>query len=279
MQQQTPFILFVATFIGFSIVFGGAPPAGAADTAAVKASYEQGVAAFNQEQFDVALEHFKEAYNLSEKPAILYNIAICEENLGNTDLAIAYYELYLEESPHADDARIVRQKVAHLKNPDEVPAPVTETADETETTNPPADAASTTTTAPTDSAAGPLLVYTPPDPNAHRYSVLQGLLIGGGSLFIVTGTLTGVSAYKKYNSYESVCAPNCTDAEVNKVKRLSIATDIQLGIGIAALASGIIWKIVYRKRIRERAVQPVSSLFAGPFFNSFASGLAVAGRF
>jgi tetratricopeptide (TPR) repeat protein len=277
MQQHTLFIFMVSVLIALCIGL----PAGADETQSAKASYDAGVAAYNQQQYDVALEHFTEAYNLSEKPAILYNIAICEEKLGNAEHAIAYFELYLEEMPHAEDAELVQKKVAYLKNPEEVPDPTEEIAEAP--TEPDTTAANVITDTSlklsTDTSAGPLRVEAPPDPNAHRYNVMQGLLIGGGTIFLVTGTLTAVTAYKKNDNLKSVCAPQCSDADVKTVKSLAVATDIQLGLGIAALTSGIVWKLVYRKRTRERASQSLSALSIGPYVNSSGNGLAVTGRF
>ena len=275
MQQLQPIgVLIITLFIGFAV----SAPVRGDDTETAKDEYHKGVAAFELKEYDVALAHFTESYNLSGKPGILYNLAVCQEKLGQTDRAIAYYELYLEEVPDAEDQDAVRKKVAVLKNPDAVaeesdaakkdPAPAPEPSKEVSQKENAANVPS-----------GPLQAEIPPDPNADRYNLMQGLLIGGGTLLLVTGGLTTVAAFRKHSSYETVCAPNCSDSQVTTVKRLALAADIQMGLGMVALASGIIWKIVYRKKRAKIESRGMSALSIVPTGDGYGGGLFVLGRF
>ena len=76
-----------------------------------------GKAHFQEERYEEAMKAFTESYNLSSEPNLLYNLGTTAERLGDTERAIAYYELYLEELPEAPDAEQVKMRVAALKAP------------------------------------------------------------------------------------------------------------------------------------------------------------------
>ena len=275
MQQPKTYRVWVmAAFLGLCISM----PVLGDDTATAKEMYQQGVDAFKQNEFETALENFTEAYNLSGKPGILFNLALCQEKLGQTDRAIAYYELYLEEVPDAEDADAVRSKIDALNNPDALPAAPAE-ASTAETPEKPAEEIQQVNDNSANTATGPLQVEIPPDPNARKYNIIQGLLVGGGTLLLVTGGLTTVAAFRKHSSYEDVCAPYCSDSQVKTVKRLALAADIQMGLGIASLATGIIWRVVYKQKRKRIESQSGAALTFSPVMNASTGGFAVMGRF
>jgi len=65
------------------------------DLEQAKTRYEEGKRHFEAGAFDQALAAFTEAYNLSNKPDLLFNLAVCSEKLGQFDKAIAFYERYV----------------------------------------------------------------------------------------------------------------------------------------------------------------------------------------
>ncbi|MBN2529797.1 MAG: tetratricopeptide repeat protein [Deltaproteobacteria bacterium] len=280
-HHQTHVIWIIAFFIG---IFR--PHFAIADELEdAKAAYRDGVTSFSKGEYDTALAYFTDAYNLSGKPEILYNLAVCQEKLGQTDHAIAYFELYLEELPDAEDAAAVRQKVAQLKDPEAAAKAAEEErkanaakAEEVRKKKESEEAqksAMAKNTGP--SKDGPLKVIAPPDPNAHRTYVQQGVLLGIGGLFIVTGGVTATVAYQNYKDFKDTCAPTCSKDKVQRVKRLGVAADIQFGIGLAAITTGVIWKILtYR---RKKALESRGPFSLHPLLTPSQGGLAVTGRF
>jgi tetratricopeptide (TPR) repeat protein len=257
------------------------PQSATADDSDIKAAakaYKEGKAAFEQGNFKEALAAFTESYNLSEKPDLLYNLAICNEKMGEKEKAIALYELYLEEKPQAEDKKKVQKKVAELKGlasaaDDEKNNPASQdmqsgsetgntTAEKTDETT-----ADKTSNSQTDLSENMKLTVAPPkDPAVQKRRLAQGLLIGIGSLTLASGILTGIASYKNYNTYKDTCSPYCSDDKVSKVKGLAIAADIQMGIGIAAIASGIIWLVVDKhksKKKMKKATLPIINLADG----------------
>ncbi|MBN2341011.1 MAG: hypothetical protein JXX29_06060 [Deltaproteobacteria bacterium] len=275
MQQRKMFFGIMMVLV---LSMGTTVSAQSEDLEKAQEIYRKAVEAFSQKTYEDALAQFKEAYNLSQKPAILYNLAVCHEKLKQTDHAIAYYELYLEEVPEAEDAAFVKQKVAWLKDPENNPPPAVE-KESTEEANAPDEETIPAPVAETRTEPDqPLTVVAPVDPNVRQKRIIQGLLIGVGSLVFATGGLTAIAAYKKYDGYETVCAPDCSDDQVTKVRRLSIAADIQMGVGLAALTTGVVWMILDRKKERLRDVG-VSAWRLHPFVSPIASGIGVGRRF
>lgn len=245
--------------------------------------YKSGKRAYSLGNYEDALAAFTEAYNLSEKPDLLYNLAVCHEKLGQTDKAIAYYELYLEEKPDASDKDKVNEKIRTLTDPsaptDDVPlegAPTEDTqpdspATPTSTEN---TASSNTTTAQTEFDIEQALAPEEKEP-INKHKLAQGLLIGVGSLVIASGTLTAIGAYKKYSSYENICAPNCSDSQVSKTKALAIAADVQIVVGVAAVGAGLAWYFIDKKKNRMES----ASLRLSPSASAQGAGLLLQGQF
>jgi tetratricopeptide (TPR) repeat protein len=96
------------------------PPAALAADAPVspeaKRHVELGVDHYNAGRYAEAVKEFELAYRLSNRPALLFNIARAESKLGHEEAAIAFLHRYLEERPNAPDAPAVLAEIeAHEK--------------------------------------------------------------------------------------------------------------------------------------------------------------------
>lgn len=87
-----------------------------ADTEAAEAQarilYAAGEAEFAAGRYAEALGPFVQAYELTSHPALLYNIGICHERLGQDEEALRYYERYLEEDHDAVNRVDVERRIA-----------------------------------------------------------------------------------------------------------------------------------------------------------------------
>lgn len=79
-----------------------------------KKLYKQGRKLLKKGEDAEAAKVFLEAYELSQKPEILYFIAVSLENTGDLISASKYYEQYLEEVPEAKNADKVLDKILEL---------------------------------------------------------------------------------------------------------------------------------------------------------------------
>lgn len=95
---------------------GATPPTattGDGDVELAKRHFKLGEELYNRSDFKNALPEFVKAYELSNKPALLYNIARCHEFMGNLDQAVKTYEAYLATGP--DNVAVIERRVANLK--------------------------------------------------------------------------------------------------------------------------------------------------------------------
>ena len=89
--------------------------------------YQRGSSAFDAGRFADALEHFEHAYELSPRPALLYNIGTSADRLRRNQRALEAFEAYLAAVPDAEQrdhvqARLVvlREAIAHEAEIEEV---------------------------------------------------------------------------------------------------------------------------------------------------------------
>jgi hypothetical protein len=87
----------------------------AADDRRARRMFSQGKAAFDNGRYERALGSFRDAYALSPRPRLLYNIAKAEDKLGRLADARAHYRLFLKAEPGADNQLEVTQRVAEIE--------------------------------------------------------------------------------------------------------------------------------------------------------------------
>jgi len=80
-----------------------------------RALYEAGRIAFDAGRFDQALEHFEQSYELSERPALLYNIGTTADRLRRNEDALEAFEAYLEAMPEASNRASVEARISVLR--------------------------------------------------------------------------------------------------------------------------------------------------------------------
>jgi hypothetical protein len=119
--------------------------------------------------------------------------------------------------------------------------------------------------------APPLEVKPKGGPGAMPY--LLGTLgiagLGGGGLLTYWG--------KKDNDLLAQCSPNCSQASVDHIRKLYLASDISLGIGATALATSLIWFITSPSSQEKPPSQAAYRLDVQP---TPAGGFAtISGRF
>ncbi|HZS37763.1 MAG TPA: hypothetical protein VFF06_13090 [Polyangia bacterium] len=76
-----------------------------------KRHVDLGMQHYEAGRYQDAIGEFELAYRLSQRAALLYNIARAEAKLGHDDAAIAFLRRYLEERPDAPDAPAVRAEI------------------------------------------------------------------------------------------------------------------------------------------------------------------------
>lgn len=71
------------------------------DDSEARALFDAGEAAYAAGRFDAALSRFQEAYELSHRPIILWNIALAADRARQDTLALETYRRFLDEVPES----------------------------------------------------------------------------------------------------------------------------------------------------------------------------------
>jgi hypothetical protein len=227
-----------------------------------KAHFLAGQSYYDQASYTDALREFTEAYRISKRPALLYNIARCHEAVENYPEAVKMLEAYLEADPTTSDRSAVEQRITNLKGrqaqarkPEPPPQPV----------------------------AQPLAPQPQPSPPPEHRKRLYTWIVGGvGAAALLAALGTGVASQLQYGDLTSKCSGNVCDPTVvdnaqkriDSGKRLALATDILWPIGAAAVATGVVlFFLEGRHPHKERASLVV------PLVGPSLGGLAVAHDF
>jgi hypothetical protein len=206
----------------------------------------------DESNYDKAISYFNDAYSIDcSVHAILPIIATAYERKGDKTEAVRALEEYLRRVPNAGDREHVERRIKNLNDQLAHEAPPASAASSA-TAVVPAPAASTT---PPDASAAPAAslaasgAATPPEEQPKRGSagpwIVGGLgaaaLIGGVVLYVVgSGDIsTAVSACPS----RSECAPSVA-SQGNDGRTLKTVGAVVGGVGIGAVAAGLVWLLV-----------------------------------
>ncbi len=233
-----------------------ADPAYAEDLA--RQRFQLGRLHYDNGEFQQAAENFEEAYRLSKREVLWYNIHLAHRDAGNGAKAAEALRNYLARveaiSNRAQlEARLIaldkQVKEAESRRSAEEKATADRQAQEAE-----AARRDATKSVQTD------------EPSKVRKYLPYGLM-GAGGLLVVGGVLTGVMASSARSDLEEKCpdnrCPEGVDADGLKSSGTTLAyTSLALyGVGIAtAAAGGVLWFLDWRKS-RVSTEPPVTGAF------------------
>ncbi|HEX9100985.1 MAG TPA: tetratricopeptide repeat protein [Polyangia bacterium] len=234
-----------------------------------KAHFLAGQSYYDQASYADALREFNEAYRISKRPALLYNVARCHEALEEYADAVKLLQRYLDEDPQTTDRAAVEARIAALKER-EAARDQAQAAAPAEAQKPPS-----TAQPPPATASAPVA----PAPRKRLYTWIVG---GVGVAALAAALGTGVASQLDYNDLSSKCTGNACDpamvanaqSKINSGKKLALATDVLWPIGAAAVVAGVVLFFVegrHASKERARLILPL----VGPSLG----GLAVAHDF
>ena len=94
----------------------------AAPPPSARASYEEGLQAYQQQRYQPAADAFERAYAISGTPLILFNIGQCYRKLGVVPRALEAYRRYLAIAPTTDPPATANEARGYIREL-EAPAP------------------------------------------------------------------------------------------------------------------------------------------------------------
>jgi tetratricopeptide (TPR) repeat protein len=107
-------LLAAMMFLGLALDVSPAAAQSSADEEA-RVHFEAGRVAFSRGRYESALASFQEAYELSQRPALLYNIGTTYDRLRRDREAIEAFEQFLELAPESDLVPEVQERVRILR--------------------------------------------------------------------------------------------------------------------------------------------------------------------
>lgn len=221
-----------------------------------KKEFASGTSAYQNGEFAAALAHFRQAYELTKSPDLLYNIATVSDRMRHDAEALEAYEGYIEARPKSPDREHVEGRIQalraaiHAQQRAEIDA-------ELEAQRAAIEAAAQV------KAERPLTRYVGPGPGPW-------ITIGAGGASMVTGAIMVGLGQRDQNNVSS--APEGSSfGEYQEMadrgpRRTKIGVAL-LGVGAAGVIGGVIWQLTGG---HEEAVPEVS---IGP------TGISVRGKF
>lgn len=212
--------------------------------------FRLGRAYYDSGRFDDAAREFQQAYDLTQRAALLYNIFVAHRDAGNLAAAITALRAYLQRVPDADQREQLEARLAvmerQLRDQGDDPQP--------EPTAPPS--ATAAVIAPAGPSSGGGGMWTP------------GWIIAGvGGAAIVAGIVTGAMALGEQSSLQSMCdAGGCNpgfEGHRDTLGLLSGLTDVLLIGGLAVAATGVVLAFVISDG-GGSSDQPRASVVCGP---------------
>jgi hypothetical protein len=221
------------------------PPDPAGDEARARELFRQGSSYYEQAQYDEAIGRFEEAYRLSGRPALLFNIAQAFRQKGPAfcGTALRYYEKNLQQEPDASNHAEIEELMTEMRRcTGATPAPAP----------PPA-------VAPVVTAPAPL-----PTPSSRWPAFTAQAGVGLGLL----GVVGSIASRIKYDAVKDSCP--CQPGAFERWERLSTASGVLMIAGAGALATGLLARHWLGRPSRDGVALALEPLPGGTFASTGA---------
>jgi tetratricopeptide (TPR) repeat protein len=228
--------------------------------------YEEGNAHYSAGRYTLAAELFIKAYELSGKPALLFNLANTYERAGNYEKAAKYLRMYLDGGEVHDvasvRARLQRLELAATEQKKDA-ADAKPVAPSTPPPNQPLDK-------PARVAKG--------KPSTVPYYIAGAGFFAGATAAVVFGLRAG----SERSEIDKLCTPQgdgviCppqAEPHLSNERSYALISDVGIGIAAASVATGVIYYLVTRDTgsADEPSQQALSIVPTGGGLSVFAGG-------
>lgn len=204
-----------------------------ADPGALEAS---GSKHFELAEYPAAIADFKEAFRISDRPELLFNIAQAYRLAGDCKRAHTFYKTYLRRVPEAPNAAKVKERIAELEScANQAPAVVEP---------PPSEP-------PPPVGVQPVL----PVERGRTWKTKAGIgIAGAGVLGLGVGVVFALRGSSKADKLREACAINCPAETARSLDAAGSAANRNATIGVIAggalVAAGVVL-IVLDRPMRE----------------------------
>lgn len=225
-----------------------------ADDEEARVHFRLGTAYYESGRFAQAATEYQKAYDLSQRPGLLFNIFLAQRDAGEIAEAAKALRMFLELDPDAPDKEKLQARLATLEKMLASQSSEPEPAEEP-TETPPGPAPEPQAQPETDAQA-----QTEPEPAAKvddGPGLVPWVVIGGGGALIAGGVVSGLLARADEQALEDACPDGrCSAADLEKAdsgKTKALVADILMGAGIATAAVGVVFLFWQPWKSNERA--------------------------
>ena len=244
--------LLSSALLAFSVAAPAHAQDAADDEAQARAHFQTGTELFQAADYEPALAEYEQAYELSREPALMYNLYLCHERLGNLAEATDWLARYLEEANDVHRRDVLAARLATMRR--RLAALPSEEAEPTvgETDADPPIEADDELGAPGERAADPPAgpaeeaLPEPVAPEPRGFEVPAGAIVsyGVGGLGALGLAIFGGLALDEDSRLADMCSSGCEDSDIGRLQAYQIAADTSLAIGVAGLLVGVVWTVV-----------------------------------
>ncbi|UJR85691.1 tetratricopeptide repeat protein [Sandaracinus amylolyticus] len=209
--------------------------------------FRLGQAHYENGSFLEAAREFEQAYQLSQRPQLLYNVYVAYRDAGDLVRSRDALREYLTRVPDAENAAMLRARLESLDRMVEQQGTTATPAETTPTETTPSETTPAETpaeTTPVESAPS-----TPP-PSSGGLSPFPFVVAGVGAAMMIGGAITGAMALSSQDTLDSTCPDRACppgydfESEANDGRTLALTTDVLLIGGGVVLAGGIVWLVI-----------------------------------
>ncbi len=209
--------------------------------------FELGQRHFQRGELDEAAQEFEEAYRLSHRAPLLYNLSVAHRDAGRDAEAADALRRYLAADPNAENRARLEVVLRNLE----------QRLGQQPSTPPPAHTEPDTSS----SAAATSTPATHDEPAASQGGGVSAgpiALLAGGGAVLVGAVITGALALTSSSDLSAMCpndaCPESARGLASDVSTLSVTTDVLWPVGTVAAGVGLAWLIAELTAPASRSV-------------------------
>jgi tetratricopeptide (TPR) repeat protein len=246
--------------------------------------FTSGRAYFDSGEYERALQEFQQAYALSQREELHYNLFLCQERIGNVSEAIRELEAFLATNPPTRATLEPRLTALRVRERQEAEAEAVREQERlaaqqrAEAAEARAREAEERASQSSTGAAG--------DGEASGGGLHTGAIIGYGvgAAGLITFGVAGIMVVTGDSGLTRGClaAGTCTESQLDRQDRRALVADIGLGIGLAGAVTGLVIHLVTRGGDDAEESEESSAsarVHVSPWLGRGGAGAAVAGTF
>lgn len=250
------------------------------DSAAAEGAFQAGNAAYGEADYDKAINYWEDAYHRDcTAHAMLLNLARVYEIAGQKRHAVNALRTYLARNPNSSDEGQIKRRIEKLDEQIQ--------AEQQAATAPPPGPTQPAVAPPPSAPVGPAAPPTPESPpSAGKRSIAPLIVVGIGGVATIVGGILFFPASSRIKEIESICGGRqcnrgpgyvAEDAQLadeanSAITRQNVGAVVG-GIGLAAVAGGLIWYFV------QKPSSPTPTALVSPTLAPGFAGATLAGQF